>query len=235
MSSATLTLIGLYQYDQDLFTKLELPDGIDKGLVIDAIIMRGGEYEVTYPNSELMRELIGSWSRQWSGVFYNWHRATEGMKEIRPLDNYDRYESWSDSGSNHSTSTDTINGSGSTNGSDTSHGTGTVTNNTTDTSKISADDVNSFVNRTQDQSENTQGNVTDTNATTSTSSQTSTHSSAESSGTNSSTHEGHIFGNIGVTTSSTMFKEFYDIMRQYGNIYESIATIFCQSFVIPII
>lgn len=235
MSSATLTLIGLYQYDHDLFTNLKLPDGIDKGLTIDAIIMRGGEYEVIYPNPNLMRELIGSWSKQWGDVFYNWYRATEGMKEIRPLDNYDRHESWSDSGSNHSTSTDTMNGSGSTNGSDTSHGTGTVTNNTTDTSKISADDSNSFVNRTQDQSENTQGNVTDTNATTLTSSQTNTHSSAESSGTNSSTHEGHVYGNIGVTTSAHMFKEFYDIMRQYGNIYDSIATVFCQSFVIPIL
>lgn len=235
MSSATLTLIGLYNYDHDLFTNLELPDGIDKGLTIDAIIMRGGEYEVTYPNPNLMRELIGSWSKQWSDTFYNWYRATEGMKEIRPLDNYDRYESWSDNGSEHSTSTDTMNGSGSTSGTDTSHGTGTVTNNTTDTSKISADDVNSFVNRTQDQSENTQGNVTDTNATTSTSSQTNTHSSAESSGTNSSTHEGHVYGNIGVTTSAQMFKEFYDIMRQYGNIYDSIATVFCQSFVIPIL
>lgn len=235
MSSATMTLIGLYNYDHDLFTNLELPEGIDKGLTIDAIIMRGGDYEVTYPNPDLMRELIGSWSRQWSDTFYNWYRATDGMKEIRPLDNYDRYESWSDSGSNHSTSTDTMNGSGSTSGSDTSHGSGTVNNDTTDTSKISAEDSNNFVNKTQDTSDNVQTNVTDTNATTSTNSQTNTNSSAESTGTNSSTHEGHIYGNIGVTTSAQMFKEFYDIMRQYGNIYDSIATVFCQSFVIPIL
>lgn len=230
-----MTLIGLYNYDHGLFDNLVLPDGIDKGLTIDAIIMRGGDYEVTYPNPDLMKELIGSWSRQWGGVFYNWNRATDDMNNIRPLDNYDRHESWSDNGSNHSTSTDTMNGSGSTNGSDTSHGSGTVNNDTTDTSKISADDSNSFVNKTQDTSDNVQTNETNTSATTSTTSQTNTHSSAESSGTNSSTHEGHIYGNIGVTTSATMFKEFYDIMRQYGNIYDSIATVFCQSFVIPIL
>lgn len=235
MASATLTLIGLYSYDHSLFDNLVLPDGLDKDLTIDAIIMRGGDYEVTYPNPDLMRQLIGSWSRQWGDVFYNWKRATDGMNEIRPLDNYDRHESWSDNGSNHSTSNDTMNGSGSTNGSDTSHGSGTVNNDTTDTSKISADDSNGFVNKTQDTSDNVQTNETNTSATTSTTSQTNTHSSAESSGTNSSTHEGHIYGNIGVTTSAQMFKEFYDIMRQYGNIYDSIATVFCQSFVIPIL
>ena len=126
MSSATLTLMGLYNYDYSLFDNLVLPEGVEKDLVIDAILMRGGDYEVIYPNPDLLKELIGSWSRQWCDTFYNWNRATEGMKEIRPLDNYDRYETWNDSGSNHSTSTDTMNGSGSTNGSDTSHGTGTV-------------------------------------------------------------------------------------------------------------
>lgn len=235
MSSATLTLIGLYNYDHSLFDNMILPNGVEKNLVIDAIIMRGGDYEVVYPNPDLMKELIGSWSRQWNGTFYNWHRATEGMNEIRPLDNYDRHESWTDNGSNHSTSTDTMNGSGSTSGSDTSHGTGKVNNDTTDTSKISADDSSNFVNKTQDISDNTQTNETNTSATTSTTSQTNTHSSAESNGTNSSTHEGHIYGNIGVVTSAKMFQEFYDIMRQYGNIYDSIATVFCQSFVIPIL
>lgn len=235
MSSAVLTLIGLYSYDHTLFDNMVMPDGVNKSLVIDAILMTGGEYEVMYPNPDLLKDMIGSWSRQWRDVFYNWYRATEGMKEIRPLDNYDRYESWSDQGTSHSTSTDTMNGSGSTTGSDSSHGTASVNNDTTSTSKISADDSANFVNKTQDITDNTQSNTTDTNSSTSTQSQTNTQSSAESSGANSNTHEGHIFGNIGVVTSSQMFKEFYNIMRQYGNIYDSIATVFCQSFVIPIL
>ena len=235
MASATMTLIGLYSYDHGLFDFLELPEGIEKDLTIDAIMMRGGDYEVIYPNPELLKGLIGSWSKQWKDTFYNWYRATEDMKEIRPLDNYDRHESWSDQGTNYSTSTDTMSGSGSTSGSDSSHGTASVNNDTTNTSKISADDSNNFVNKTQDITDNTQSNTTDTSASTSTQSQTNTQSSAESSGNNSSTHEGHIYGNIGVTTSAQMFKDFYDIMRQYGNIYDSIATVFCQSFVIPIL
>lgn len=235
MSSATMTLIGLYSYDNTLFDNMTLPEGITKDLVIDSILMRGGDYEVIYPNPDLLKELIGSWSSQWNKVFYNWNRATTGMDEIRPLDNYDRYESWTDTENTHSESTDNMTGSGSTSGSDTSHGSASVTNDTTDTSKISAEDSDSFTNRTQDISSNTQGNTTDTSASTSTTSQTNTNTSAESDGNKSGEHTGHIYGNIGVTTSAQMFREFYDIMRQYGNIYDSIATVFLQSFVIPIL
>lgn len=235
MSSAIITVIGLYNYDHSLFDNMVLPDGIDKGLVIDAIIMQGGDYEVIYPNPNLLKELIGSWSSQWYDVFHNWFRSTEDMKEIRPLDNYDRHESWTDNATNHSTSTDNISGSGSTTGSDSSHGSASVTNDTTDTTKISAYDSSDFVNQKQNISNNTQGNTTDTSANTSTQSTSSTSTNAESDGTNNSVHEGHIYGNIGVTTSATMFKEFYDTMLRYGNIYQSIASVFCNNFVIPII
>ena len=200
MSSATLTLIGLYQYDHDLFTNLELPDGIDKELTIDAIIMRGGEYELQYPNPNLMRELIGSWSKQWLNVFTAWKRATDDMGQINPLDNYDRHETWTDDGTSHSESNDTMSGSGSTSGRDSSSGNGNVI----ETNKISADDVNSFVNRTQD----TQTNETNTSSETSTQSSTNTSNNAVTNGNTTARHEGHIWGNIGVTTSATMYKEF---------------------------
>ena len=234
MSSAILTVIGLYNYDHSLFDNMVLPDGIDKGLVIDAIIMQGGDYEVIYPNPELFKELIGSWSRQWYDTFYNWYRALEAMKEIRPLDNYDRYEQWSDDAVNHSVSSDSIKGSGSTIGQDSSHGSASVDNDTTDTSKISAYDSNDFVNQNQTISNNTQSNTTDTSANTSTQSTSNTDTNAESTGTNNNKHEGHIYGNIGVTTSATVFKEFYDTLLKYGNISKTIADVFLNNFVIPI-
>ena len=227
MSSAILTLIGLYNYDHTLFDNMVTPDGVDKGLLIDSIIMRGGDYEVIYSNPDLLKELIGSWSNQWLGVFNNWKRATDDMDKINPLDNYDRYEEWEDTGTNQSHSIDVMNGSGSTSGHDTSNGHGDVTI----TDKISADDSNDFVNKTQ----NTQSNTTNTSSDTTTSSNTNTNSTADTNGTTNSKHTGHLRGNIGVTTSATMFKEFYDVMRQYGNIYDTIATVFCQAFVIPIL
>lgn len=227
MSSAVLTLIGLYSYDHTLFDNMVMPEGVDKSLVIDAILMTGGEYEVIYPNPDILKTMIGSWSKRWVRVFYNWKRAADDMDKINPLDNYDRYEDWEDNGESHSKSVDVMNGSGHTSGSDNSHGTGNVTS----TDKISADDRSDFVNKTQ----NTQSNTTDTNSSTSTSSSTNTNSTADTDGTTSSKHTGHIRGNIGVTTSATMWREFVDTMRQYGNIYDTIAVVFCQSFVIPIL
>lgn len=227
MSSAILTLIGLYNYDHTLFDNMVLPEEVDKNLVVDSILMCGGEYEVLYSNADLLKNMIESWSHRWLNVFENWKRATDDMNDINPLDNYDRYEEWTDTGKSSSTSTDTMNGSGLTSGHDSSHGSGNVT----DTNKISADDSNDFVNKTQD----IQSNVTDTSSDTSTTSSTNTTSNAKTDGTSESVHKAHIRGNIGVTTSATMYKEFYDIMRQYGNIYESIAVVFCQNFVIPIL
>lgn len=227
MSSAILTLIGLYSYDHTLFDNIDLPDGIEKDLVIDSIIMRGGDYEVMYPNPDLLKELIGSWSKQWKNVFYNWKRATDDMNNINPLDNYDRYEEWEDTGSSQSHAIDVMNGTGSTSGSDSTHGSA----NTNSVNKISADDVNDFVNKDR----NEQDNSTDTSSSTSTSSHTNTNSTADTNGTTNSKHTGHLRGNIGVTTSATMYKEFVEVMRQYGNIYDSIAYVFCNAFVIPIL
>lgn len=223
MSSAIITLIGFYGYDPTLFDGLDLPTGVEKDLLIDSILMRGGEYEVVYSNPNLLKSMIGSWSKRWKPVFENWAKATNDMSEISPLENYDRYEAWEDS--NTSTSTDEMHGTGNTSGTD---GT-TATSNTQGTDTVSAYDSNVLVNNNG----TNQANTTTTNATTSTNSATNTLSTANSSGSGS--HEGHIHGNIGVTTSAAMFREFYDVLARYGNIYESIATVFLQAFVIPIL
>ena len=45
-------------------------------------------------------------------------------------------------------------------------------------------------------------------------------------------HDAHIYGNIGVTTSSKMLEEY--ISTQRFNVYEAIADIFVDEFCIPI-
>ena len=239
MSSAILTIIGLYNYDHTLFDDMIMPEGIDKSLVIDSIIMRGGEYEVLYPNPDLLKSLIGSWSRQWYNVFMNWLRANEEINTVNPLYNYDRLEDWSDSSATHSTSHDTMEGAGSTSGTDSTTGSNSTnaSGSVTDTHKISAEDTSDFVNKTQDlQTSTSNASATTTSsANTSTSSTTNTENNATSDGTVNSSHTGHLRGNIGVTTSSQMFAEWVQVLRDNGNIYDSIAFVFCSNFVIPII
>lgn len=235
MSSATLTIVGLYHYNPKLFSKMVMPDGIDRDLLIDTIVMKGGDYEVLYPNPDLMEDLIGTWSRTWLPTFTNWKRASDDLSEIAPLENYDRLENWSDNVNETTHSTGNTTGTGETTGADSSHGLASVTNNTTDTSKISADDVNDFVNKTQDISNNTQGNTTDTTASTTTNSTSATESESDMTHNNTSTHGGRVHGNIGVTTSAQMYAEFITTLHRFGNIYEAIAITFCQNFLIPII
>ena len=202
MSSAKITLIGFYTFDQTLFDGFDvLP--VDKALLIDTVLMRGGEYEVIYSNGDLLKQLIESWSNRYKSVIENWLRATKDMDEVNPLDNYDRYENW----------TDKLHGTGSTSGNDASNASASVNN------TVSAYNSNSMVN----ESGNT--NNTNTQSTTNTNSETDTLSE----------HDAHIHGNIGVTTSATMYSEFMNVMGKYGNIYECIATIFLQAFVIPLL
>lgn len=235
MSSATLTIIGLHTANPNLFSKLVLPDGIDRDLLIDTIVIRSGGYEVVYPDPDLMETLIGTWSRTWLPTFTNWKRANDDISQVAPLENYDRLENWTDTGNESTHSTGNTTGSGETTGADSSHGSASVTNNTTDTSKISADDVNDFVNKTQDISNNTQGNTTDTSASTTTNSTSETTSESNMTHNNTSTHGGRVHGNIGVTTSAQMYAEFMTTLHKYGNIYEAIASTFCQNFIIPIL
>ena len=235
MSSAIITLIGLYQYDNSLFDGLTLPDGIDRDLTIDSILMNGGEYEVLYSNPELLKELIKSWSLQWYNVFSQWARATEDMKSIQPLENYDRYEEWTDDG----THSDTQSNSSHNGTTDHNQTTGTnesrETGNSSGTNTVSAYDSNTLVNDRGNSSSDT-NNINGTTSSTSNGNTTSDSTfNQDTSGTTSSKHVGHLHGNIGVTTAGQMYKEFYDVMRNYGNIYESISTVFLTNFVIPIL
>lgn len=223
MSSAKITLIGLMNYDPSLFDGLQELDNIDKNLLVDSILMRGGEYEVIYPNPVFLKSAIASWSKRWKPVIDNWKRATDDIDNINPLENFDRYEEWKDSSESHST--DVMNGSGKTHGVDSSNSSGSVSG--TDT--VSAYDSSTLVNNTGTSQSNstTTGSTSDVNSTTDTTSKADTNGNSE--------HDGHIHGNIGVTTAGAMYAEFYNVIAKYGNIYESIATIFLQAFVIPIL
>lgn len=96
MSLAKIPLIGFYNWCEDinepLFEKLTLPDGIDKDLFIDSLLLDSGELEVLYDDPDFMREAIGIWGRKWNRTFKKWYEALQ--VEYDPLNNYDRTEEW---------------------------------------------------------------------------------------------------------------------------------------------
>lgn len=180
MASAKITLIGMNIFmlnmNDDLFSNLTLPEGLDKQTLTDNILLRGGEFEVLYPNPTAMQSLIGIWSRREQATFERWASALS--IEYSPLENYDRIEHW----------TDEVEGTGS------SNSTGSVDTTTGDTSELtkSAYDQNSYSPYEKTINDETVG--------------TTSSDSTDTSMSNDSEHNGRIHGNIGVTTSQQMLE-----------------------------
>ena len=92
MSSSKITLRGMYiYYDNmggDLFEKLTLPEGISKDVVVDTILLNGGDYECLYGDPEFLHDSIENWSAKWEHTLTRWVNALS--KDYEPLWNYDR-------------------------------------------------------------------------------------------------------------------------------------------------
>ena len=104
MSSSKITTIGFYNWMQsqndDLFSKMNLPVGIDKDTLIDNILLRAGEFEVVYANPFFFQNAIGVWSDKHNRTFEKWVNALS--LEYNPIENYDRMEEWEDKSNGNS-------------------------------------------------------------------------------------------------------------------------------------
>ena len=101
---ATLTTIGLYNYDPTLFDLLEVPQGASKDTLINQILLEYGEMSVIYSDPDFYKFAIGKWS---AAEQDNLSRYWEVMhKTYDPLQNYDRTETVTESGS-HTRETET--------------------------------------------------------------------------------------------------------------------------------
>lgn len=101
MSKAKITLLGFDGYmksvNDDLFSKLHVPTGIDKDLLINNILFKGGEFEVLYAEPYFMQNMIGVWADKWQHTMERWIKALS--IDYNPLENYDRMEDWTDDAS----------------------------------------------------------------------------------------------------------------------------------------
>ena len=242
MSSAKITTVGFYQYmnayNNDLFGLLNLPPGIDKDTLVNNILLRGGEFEVVYSNPDFYKSAIGLWSNKHYRTFEKWINALN--IDYNPLENYDRMEEWSDSGSR--TNTGTVSDSGirkntgtqstESSGKDNFKGSG----NSTSSDEISAYNSNSFQNdkkNTTNSSNSSETNKTanDTRTDNLSESNSNTRTDNLSEKTNSD-RKGRAHGNIGVTTSQQMLQSELDIAK--WNIYDQITDLFLNEFCVMV-
>lgn len=101
---ATLSILGLYNYDTSIFENLVVPEGVDAATAINSICMDNADLEILYPEPDTMKFLIGLWSTRMLPV---WTRVLTAItEEYNPLENYNRTETWNqtDTGTSNATS-----------------------------------------------------------------------------------------------------------------------------------
>ena len=232
-----LTLIGLYNHYPALFSKLTLPVAYDSDTFTDTLLLDHGEKRVGYPDPEFMEYAIGVWSRKWAAALERIALALNS--EYNPIHNYDRYEEWSDHTEGDYRNdlkrggSDTTTNSGETN----TTGTGSISENTTKSTeeKVSAFNESAYQpKQITDETGNTITGSTNAEKVTASNDETHTYGGTEyGSGDDrrDSTHNGHLYGNIGVTTSQQMIEAEIDL-RSNQNMYAIAAELFADDLLL---
>lgn len=109
---STMSILGLWTYDNTVFSKMVVPAGVDKNELVDALLYELAELEVIYPNPDFMKDAIGAWSRKELPVWDRVARAANANYD--PIENYDRREEWDDTSSSSASGTNTVVGYNST-------------------------------------------------------------------------------------------------------------------------
>ena len=219
MSSAKITLIGLYRWlnaeNIDLFDAFKsLPEGIDKETLVNLILTEGGEFEPLYSDANMMKGQIELFVSQHMRTFTKWVEAL--AIEYNPLENYDRMEDWTDV--NHNIESSTGNIKNNSNGN-------SISNNTDNTNNsVSAFDDNRMSPHNS--------SITSSNSSANPSASSTSNSITNASSAGNSTHTGRTHGNIGVTTSQQMLQSELDIAR--FNIYQHICDLFIDELLLAV-
>lgn len=202
---ALLTVMGLYNYDNTIFDSMILPVGMDKTKLVNQIILETAELEVIYPAPGFLKTAIGLWSATRNISWDRFYKAS--LLEYNPIENYDRQE------------TETITGTQAHSGTDTTTNTGTASGSGSDTNKIAGFDSVTLV---------------DHDSNTSTASTTTSETTELSHGeqiADSHSRTSRIHGNIGVTTSQQMLEQEIAVTDKL-NIYDIITNDFKNRFCI---
>lgn len=203
MAFASISVLGLYTWNDELFDNLVLPDGMSRDVLIPELVTECSDFPLLYPDYDFMKMLIGVWSTKELSIWQAMFRSENF--EYNPIENYDRYEQISRE----------VEGSSSGSASNTRQASGSNSGETKDSSTA--------YNTTTYQ----ETNKTNTTGSSSESGSDSGESSTESSG--SETVTSHMHGNIGVTTAQQMIEGYRAVSDfcTYDFIIKSFKNRFC--------
>lgn len=222
-----LTLIGIHNYTNGaIWDDIELPEGLDKDILINEILRRNGEFPVVWPDVDFLKIQIDFFFKKWKHNFSRWVEAAN--KEYEALYNVDVTTTTTEEGTNeaNSASSGQNNGTVSRSGSGTSNG----TSGNTSTESKAAYDSNTFQNIKQ-----IVDSGTTSLSTSETGSETTSATNSESMTSNSEHEiltEEYKRGNQGITMSQELLAAEYNIWL--FNLYNQIADIFASEFCVCI-
>lgn len=258
MSTYKVTLIGIENFlsesNRSVFDRLILPEGIDKELVKENIILQAEEKELLYSDPDFLTAAIDVWGRKNYWTFDKWLKAINTKYE--PLWNFDRNEEWEDihqknsnrdkhgyfdSNSNDSSMANTHDEGYSDGTTQTIYDTNVATDQTKE-NKEAAFNASTYQEKTKEiidsdvattgdernESRSNTGNNSESNAS---NFHTESGTNQENEGIDeagNATHKGHLYGNIGITSSQQLLQAELDVAR--FNLYDQIADLFISEF-----
>lgn len=242
MRQSTISILGLYRYDPTLFDNFQIPEALDKELLVDNLLAECAELEVVYPDLDFLKFIIGRWSAKCLSVWNKLYETT--VLKYDPIENYNRYEEWDETGTGTATETgtDTTADTEKETGTGTGSSSGTGNSNTTNTGTSTVSNVAFNTDVFKDNSKQTDNGNSTTENTSSSEMSTSFENNMNKSSTQTRNMErgennnvkrtGHIHGNIGVTTSQQMIQSEREVAL--FNIYDVIITHFKAKFCIGV-
>lgn len=93
---ATLSILGMYQYDNTVLNPMQLPDGVDRKKLVPDLLAELAEFEILYPDIQTFKTILRSWSSHRIDVWARIYNASR--LDYDPIENYDRKEEWTDTG-----------------------------------------------------------------------------------------------------------------------------------------
>lgn len=226
-NQATMSVIGLKQYNQYLFDDMVLPADLTRSVVINNIIYTCAELEVIYPDPYFMQFAIGEWSKKELPI---WEKVREmETADYNPIENYDRYDNEVESTDREreSNKSDVINSLSNANSTTNSKSGETRVNTATNLDKVAGFNTETLATNAQTTSSNTDNASTDDETTVESESNGASTQTTHDKGNDAENRVKslHSHGNIGVTTVATMIKEQLSVLPEVSTI-----NFICESF-----
>lgn len=214
-------LWNMLQQLPTLFDGIALPEGLDHDSMVNSILFEAAELPPVYTDPALLKQMIAHYFN--TRLAIHTQLVSVLSVEYDPIENYNRYETRSTSGTNAVTrsNSENITNSGSVTSSTQGSTSGEVEN------KVSAFNADTY--QPDDHTDST--TTSDTQTETETGGTSATTGSGTENGTHSGQETSHIHGNIGVTTSQQMIESSIDLLG-VSDVYRYITADFIKTFCI---